>query len=166
MKLRQGEVQTLSRGLCWPYITVSVAHTGVEESSEEGQKIQWTIPGNAELTAATAAAGNGQLIPGLEEGEVYLSSLDRQQEAIREEGHASSLLELLVSCCVFLQRNTTRGWHRRPCKAPRISTQYREEAGQGTGREGRVLQLEATSSALTHGLFNPHSSSRNKQRTA
>lgn len=113
------------------------------ESSIQGP---WIIPGNAELTAARAAAGNGQFIPGLEEGEVYLSSLDRQQEAIREQGHASSLLELLVSCCVFLQRNTTRGQHRRPCKAPKIST-GRKLGGAQEGK-GRALQLEATPSAL------------------
>ena len=43
MKLRQGEVQTLSRGLCWPYITVSVAHTGVEaDTVSNGRKFHPT----------------------------------------------------------------------------------------------------------------------------
>lgn len=98
----------------------------------------WTIPGNAELTAARAAAGNRQLIPGLEEGEVYLSSLDRQQEAIREQGHTSSLLVLLVSCCVFLQLNTTRGQQERPLR----------RLGGAQNGKGRALQLEDTPSAL------------------
>lgn len=104
----------------------------------------WTISGNAELTAARAAAGNRQLIPGLEEGEVYLSSLDRQQEAIREQGHASSVPR--VSCCVFFQLNTTRGHHGRPCKAPWTST--RRRLGGAQSGKGRALQLEDTPSAL------------------
>lgn len=107
----------------------------------------WTILGNAELTAVRAAAGNGQLIPGLEEEKIYLSSLDRQQEAAREQGHASSLLVLLV-CCVFLQLNTTRGWQERPCK---------RRLGVAVGRHTKCF---------THSLFNPHSSSRSKQSAA
>lgn len=55
-----------------------------------------------ELQQETGSLSPDELVPGLEEGRVCLRGLGRQQEAIRDQGHTSSLfiLRVLMLLCL------------------------------------------------------------------